>query len=119
MGILRELLTTVGLNILSLLGALNDEVPETTYHVKDTKSLHLLKKVGTSMLRAFRPKEVAAKTDCDYYPKELPEQYLANVLMILYRFSILVVLCSTQKNHRGRERQQAEVLNQQSAIARG
>ncbi len=41
MVILRELLTTERLNIPSLLRALKDEVPETTYHVKDTKSHYL------------------------------------------------------------------------------
>jgi hypothetical protein len=57
---------------------------QTTYTSKTPRATTFFKKVGMSRLRAFRPKEVAAKTDYDYYPKGLPEQYLADVLKILY-----------------------------------
>jgi PAS domain S-box-containing protein len=66
-----------------LLRTLIDTLPDYIY-VKDTKSRFLLANKATAQaMGAISPDELIGKTDFDYYPKELAEQYYATEQTII------------------------------------
>src|SRR5919112_5805833 len=67
----------------SPLRTLIDGLPEQVY-VKDTEGRYVLNNLAhVRALGAASPEKVAGKTDSDFYPKELAEQYRADEQEIL------------------------------------
>jgi diguanylate cyclase (GGDEF)-like protein/PAS domain S-box-containing protein len=72
---LRKLSPKDGLDASSLLRTLIDSLPEQVF-VKDAESRYILSNIAyVRALGAKSPEEIAGKSDSDFYPRELVEQY--------------------------------------------
>jgi diguanylate cyclase (GGDEF)-like protein/PAS domain S-box-containing protein len=80
---LHNLSPKVGLDDFSLLRTLIDDLPEQVY-VKDTEGRYIVNNVAhLRILGVASPEEVAGKSDFDFYPNELAEQYRADEQKII------------------------------------